>query len=264
MNTGADFESYVHFVYSTLLNLKGEKVQVAKRTTFKLASGESYEIDIYYEFYLVGVRHRVAIECKDWKSPVDQGRVLEFHQKIKNIGEDIVGVFVSRTGYQSGAITVAKRHGILTMTADDIPTIFKVLAAHITTSFIPEAHCIGEPFWYIGELSGNASEGTGTYYAFPERSPVKIPLFISKRHALAYLEMLPDKKKFGVFGMAQHKLRGLLAFATIRNIMFGIICDYPAPGGAVNLFPIDAWTLKDDYLLLDFPKELEKGRRASV
>lgn len=257
MNTGADFESYVHFVYNTLLNLKGERIQVARRTTFKLPSGESYEIDIYYEFSHVGVHHRVAIECKDWKTPVDQGRVLEFHQKIKNIREDIVGVFVSRAGYQSGAINVAKRHGILALSAEDIPTINKVLANHITISFIPEAHCMGEPFWYIAELSKNASEGTGTYYAFAEGSPVKIPLFVSKQHALAYLQRLPDKECFGVFGMAQYKLRGFLALSITANPTFGIIYDYPSPDGEIAIIPVDAKTLRRDYLVLDFPKELE-------
>lgn len=257
-NTGADFENYVHFVYNTLLNLKGERIQVAKRTIFKLASGESYEIDIYYEFSHVGIRHRVAVECKDWKTPVDQGRVLEFHQKIKNIGEDIVGVFVSRAGYQSGAIQVAKRHGILPLTAEDIPTINKVLADHITTSFLPESHCIGEPFWYIAELSDNdLSEGTGSYYAFPEGSPVKIPLYISKQHALAYLQGIPDKEHFGVFGMPQYKLRGLLALSIQANPTFGIICGYPFPDGKIAALPIDAKTLRNDYLVIDFPNELE-------
>lgn len=75
-NDGASFESYIHYVYSTLLNLKGEQVQVSRRTVFRCADGVSYEVDIYYEFMHVGVRHRVAIECKDWAKPVDQGRIF--------------------------------------------------------------------------------------------------------------------------------------------------------------------------------------------
>ncbi len=257
MNNGASFEDYVHYVYSTLLNLKGEKVQVSKRTTFKLSPSESYEVDIFYEFVRVGIRHRVAIECKDWKTAVDQGRVLEFHQKIKNIGEDIVGAMVSRTGFQSGAISVATRHGILTMTANEIPSIFDILARHITTSFIPESHCFGEPFWYIAELSDNPNEGTGTYYAFPKGSSVNIPLFVSKKHAEAYRQLLSDREHFGVFGMPQYKLRGLLAFALKEKLKFGIIYDYPLDAGALKLLPLNAAKLKEDYLLLDFPKELD-------
>ncbi len=259
MKSGSSFEDYIHYVYSTLLNLKGEKVQVSKRTTFKVPPNETYEIDIYYEFVNVGVKHRVAIECKDWKSPVDQGRVLEFHQKIKNIGEDIVGVFVSRSGYQSGAEKVAKRHGILTLKADDIPSIFDILAKHITTSFIPEEHCIGEPFWYIAELNRPNGEPTGTYYALPEGSPIDLPLFISKQHALAVHECLPDKDWFKVYGMAQHKLRGLLAFSISQKKTFAIVVDYPLRNGQLKTVPITATQLKDEYLLLDFPSELENN-----
>lgn len=258
MKKGTFFEDYIHYVYSTLLNLKGEKIQVSKRTTFKLPSNETYEIDIFYEFVNVGVKHRVAIECKDWKSPVDQGRVLEFHQKIKNVGEDIVGVFVSRTGYQPGAINTAKRHGILTLTAEDVPSIFDILAQHITTSFIPEESCIGEPFWYIAELDKPNGEPTGTYYAFPPGSPMELPLFISKRHAIAFHEILPDKQFFKVYGMAQHKLRGLLAWAIAQKKTFAIVVDFPLDGGKVKTVPIDAKRLKEEYLLLDLPPELEK------
>ena len=257
MKKGTSFEDYIHYVYSTLLNLKGEKIQVSKRTTFKVPPDETYEIDIFYEFQNVGVKHRVAIECKDWKSPVDQGKVLEFHQKIKNIGEDIVGVFVSRSGYQSGAKKVAKRHGILTLKAEEIPTIFDILAKHITTSFIPEDHCVGEPFWYIAELEEPNGSPAGTYYAFPKGSPLELPLFLSRKHAEAYLNNLPDKQYFKVYGMAQYKLRGLLAFAIAQKKTFGIIFDYPLPDGQIKTLPIDAKKLKEDYLLLDLPKELE-------
>lgn len=258
MKKGANFEDYIHYVYSTLLNLKGDKIQVSKRTTFKVPPDETYEIDIFYEFVNVGVRHRVAIECKDWQTPVDQGKILEFHQKIKNIGEDIVGVFISRSGYQSGAEKVAKRHGLLTLTADEIPTMSDILAKHITTTFIPEDHCVGEPFWYIAELDKPNGEPTGTYYAFPKGSPLDLPLFISQKHALAYLDNLPDKQFFRVYGMAQHKLRGLLAFAIGQRKKFGIVFNFPLPDGQIETLPIDAKRLREEYLILDFPKELEK------
>ena len=250
MKSGASFEDYIHYVYSTLLNLKGEQVQVSKRTTFRLPSGETYEIDIYYEFMHIGVKHRVAIECKDWKSPIDQGRILEFHQKIKNIGDDIVGIFVSRVGYQSGAIRAADRHGILALTANDIPSIFGVLASNIRTSFLPDSTCIGEPFWYIAELSDDSSlEGTGTYYAFPDGSPLKLPLFFSKRHAEMYWSHLPDKNNFGVFGMPQYKLRILIGLAEKDRLNFGLVFCPPFENGAIEAVPIDAIRLKNDYLL---------------
>jgi Restriction endonuclease len=251
---GATFEDYIHYVYSELLNLKGEQIQVSKRTTFRPTNDESYEIDIYYEFFHVGVRHRVAIECKDWKSPVDQGRILEFHQKLKNIGEDIVGVFVSRVGYQSGAVSVSKRHGIILLTAENIPSIYELLSRRIATTFLPDSRCIGEPFWYLAELSDDPDyEGTGSYVAFPEYMPLKLPLFFSKSHAEAYLRKLPDRQAFGVFGMPQHKLRGLIALALKDNLKFGLVLGPPYADGTIDAIPIDAQQLKDDYLVYDSP-----------
>jgi Restriction endonuclease len=253
VKNGASFEDYIHYVYNTLLNLKGEQVQVSKRTTFRLPSGETYEVDIYYEFMHVGVRHRVAIECKDWKQPVDQGRILEFHQKIKNIGNEVVGVFVSRVGYQSGATRVAERHGIRALTADDVPSLFDILASSIRTAFIPDSRCVGEPFWYIAELSADPGvEGTGTYYAFPESSPLNIPLFISRRHAETYWSYLPDKANFGVFGMPQYKLRALVGLALKDCLKFGLVFGPPFENGAIKAIAIDAQQLKRDYLLAQY------------
>lgn len=248
MKNGASFEGYVHYVYETLLNLKGERVQVSRRTRFRLASGESYEIDIYYEFYHVNVRHRVAIECKNWSAPVDQGRVLEFHQKIKNIGDDIVGVIISASGYQAGALAVARRHGILALSATDLPQLNHVVAARIKTALLPEVNCVGEPFWYIAEVSKEDFEGTGNYYAFKD-GPVKILLFISQRHATAYLKLLPDQSELRVFGMPQYKLDVLLALSIPQKVVFGLVFNYPDENGNVAVTPITAARLKTDFLL---------------
>lgn len=250
MKNGATFEDYIHYVYGTLLNLKGEQVQVSKRTTFRLPHGETYEVDIFYEFVHVGVRHRVAIECKDWKRPVDQGRILEFHQKIKNIGNEVVGVFISRAGYQDGAVRVAERHGIRALTGEDVPSLLQILASSIRATFIPDSRCVGEPFWYIAELSTDPEiEGTGNYYALPEHCPVKIPLFISRTHAEAHRLRLPDKSSWGVFGMPQYKLRALVAFGFKDKLKFGLVVGPPYPDGQIAAMPISAEQLKSDYLL---------------
>lgn len=232
-----------------MLNFKGEGIQVARGSVFRPHPDESYEIDVYYEFKKVGVRHRVAIECKDWKGPVDQGKILEFHQKIKNIGDNLVGVFISRSGYQSGAANVAKRHGILALEGNDVPSIPQLLAGQIKASLLPEAGCLGEPFWYVAELSADPNEGTGTYYAFPEGCPVQIPLFLAKSHAEVVRNSLPDKEHFGVFGMPQYKLRGLLAFAVPQKVVLGLVLSKPKPTGEIEVRPISAEQLRDEYLV---------------
>jgi hypothetical protein len=257
MNNGATFEGYVHYVYDSILNLRGEKIQVSKNTVFRVNERESYEIDIYYEFVHAGVRHRVAVECKDWRKPVDQGQVLLFHQKIKNIGDEVVGVFVSRKGYQSGAIEVAKRHGILTLTGADLPTLPQLLGKRIVAAFMPEENCIGEPFWYIAALASDSGAPDGNFYAFPDSFPVKIPLFISRKYAEAYLQVLRERDNYKVFGMPQYKLRGFLAAGLIRNMPIGLVFDYPDDDGKLCLQPTDAKTINRDYLLQPIPRSAE-------
>jgi hypothetical protein len=258
MNKGATFESYVHFVYDAILNLRGEKIQVSRNTVFRINERESYEIDIYYEFVHAGVSHRVAVECKDWRKPVDQGQVLLFHQKIKNIGDEVVGVFVSRAGYQSGAIQVAKRHGILTLTAEELPSLGQIVGRKIHAAFIPEEHCIGEPFWYIAALSEDGRPD-GNFYALPDDFPVKIPLFISREQAEAYRRFLKHCQRYKVYGMAQYKLRGFLAGALLHNMPIGLVFDYPEPNGAIRLHATDAASINRDFLLEPIVQPTQPG-----
>jgi hypothetical protein len=249
MKKGATFESYVHYVYDSILNLRGEKIQVSRNTVFRVNERESYEIDIYYEFVHAGVRHRVAVECKDWKKPVDQGQILLFHQKIKNIGDEVVGVFVSRKGYQAGAVEVAKRHGILALTEADLPTLAHIVGKRIAAAFLPEENCIGEPFWYIAALSHDTGRPDGNFYAFPENYPVKVPLFIAREYAEAYRRYLKNADEYKVFGMPQYKLRGFLASALLNNLPIGFVFDYPGADGKICVHPTDARSVNRDFLL---------------
>lgn len=249
-NTGRDFESYVQYVYSTLLNLRGEKTQVSRRTTFTLPTGDSYEVDVYYEFVRVGVRHRVAIECKDWKRPVDQGKILEFHQKIKNIGSDIVGIIASRSGYQSGADKVAARHNILLLSAEDLPSLPQLVGRQIVNAALHEPDLIGEPFWVIAQRSETLEKlSTGTYYAPPVEGRPTIPLFISKKYAETYLSHLPDRAEWAVFGMPQYKLKVLLELAKLGRVCFATVNFPPEENGAISMAFITLAELESDFLI---------------
>ena len=171
--------------------------------------------------------------------------------------EDIVGVFVSKTGYQSGAEKVAARHGILTLSIDDIPSLMSLLSSQIQANFLPEDDCIGEPFWYIAELEEPNGKPTGTYYALPsDRGGKIVPLFISRQHALAVHKNLPDRDLFRFYGMAQHKLRGMLVFSIDRDVKFGLVFCCPSETGEIATLVVSGKELKDDYLLLDFPSSI--------
>jgi hypothetical protein len=238
---GIEFEKYVEGVYRTLLNLRGENIQVSSRTKFFINDKESYEIDVFYEFYKAGVRHRVAIECKDWKKPVSQGEVLEFSKKIKNIGQDVVGVIVSKLGFQSGAVSVAQRDNILTLTGDDLPSLPSLVGQRILAVAIHEPGLIGEPFWVIAELA-DAPHGTstGVYFAMnrPNGAP-EVPLFFSRTVATRMWE--------------GYKLKALLNFLSLGNQRAAICLDIAADSGPNQILAIstDVESLRKEYLLIN-------------
>ena len=124
MSSGKEFEEYVKSIYSILLNLKDEGIVVSGgATTFlKGITGAKYQIDVYYEFERAGVRHRVIIECKDWKSPVKREQISVLESKVRDI-PGVIGVFISKAGYQSGAINFANKKGILALTIEELPSL---------------------------------------------------------------------------------------------------------------------------------------------
>jgi hypothetical protein len=66
---------------------------------------------VYWEFVLGGVTHKVAVECKDYKSAVSVGRIRDFSAALDDIG-GIKGIFLTKVGYQSGAKQFAQGKGI--------------------------------------------------------------------------------------------------------------------------------------------------------
>ncbi len=72
-NNGNSLESYVQYVYQSLLNMRNEGVVVSKNAKLRGKSGAMHEIDVFYEFVRAGIRHRVAVECKDLSRPVEKG-----------------------------------------------------------------------------------------------------------------------------------------------------------------------------------------------
>jgi len=75
------------------------------------ASGQTYEVDLALEATLAGVAVVILVECKCYTGKVGLDEVTEFAYKIRDIGAH-KGILVASSGFQSGAIRVAKREGI--------------------------------------------------------------------------------------------------------------------------------------------------------
>ncbi len=210
IRTPKDLESYVQYVYSSLLNLKNEGVVVSLNAVLTGKSGARHEIDVFYQFENTGITHKVAFECKYLKRKVEKADVVDFHGKVQDIG-NIQGVFISKNGYQSGAITYGNHYDITLLKIEDLPTLNILLAKRIKSVALPDESYIGEPFWTLMEINDKVL--TGNYWIHKEKrffGKKIIPLFISKLDAKVALSKIPDKDEYVVRGIPQHTLHFLI------------------------------------------------------
>lgn len=232
MKPGSSLEKDVQQVYSFLLNMRDEGVVVGNKLFMAGKSGVQHEIDVYYEFSRAGIRHRVAVECKDWATPVSKGQIQEFESKLRDIG-NITGVVVARNGYQSGADTFARHYDILPLLLDDLPTFNVLIAERLTNVGLPDESYVGEPFWIIMEVRDGKI--TGSHYGTNDPSSGKkiIPLMFSRPHAeRVFREARLDAKRWAIRGLPRFAFRAFLItlefYEKMRNI--GAVILFLPPG----------------------------------
>ncbi|WP_438838870.1 restriction endonuclease [Streptococcus pluranimalium] len=247
-NTGKKLEDYAQYVYSQLLKLSDfENTLVSKRVTIKGQSGATNEFDVYYQFSHLNIDCRVAIECKDWKSKVSVKEIRDFATKLSDVGlGNIIGIMISKVGFQEGTKTFADSYGIKLMTEDELPTIADIVSGVFKKGFLPDEKIQGEPFWTLMEIQNG--DVTGSYCTV---APNHIPLFYSQNMARFFLNLRSDKDKLAVRGISQYQLRGLLNLAESHNqkfvlfpIPFSIIADLSSCYTVVA----EPYTIKEDFL----------------
>jgi len=198
-----ELEEHVQYVYQELLRKEYNSTMVARDLQIRGRDGASYQIDVYYEFELAGIKHRVAIECKDSSRPLERHEVMAF----KSILEDcigITGVIVASNGFQSGAIKYANDNKITILSYDELPTISFLLGSRIENIAIPAKDAIGQPFWTIYDIDTAAPYGQyhdGEAYAF---------LFYTKMHAEQFRINRQLEPIWEVRGLGREQLRGYI------------------------------------------------------
>lgn len=240
------FEEEVRYVYELLLNLKGEGVLVTQNARISGRSQAFHHFDVYYEFERAGARHKVAIECNDPQRPVDKGRIGEFGFKLADIGNTI-GLVVSRSGYQSGADTLANQYGIDLLSPEDLPSVGQLLAKRLAAAALPDETGTGEPFWTIMELRDGAP--TGSYYAaeHPETHVRNIPLLYCRNHAERIMrEGKLDPRTWGVRGLPRASLRAFIVMLEVFETR---------GGGAMLLFLPPAARDGADFIALPISRQ---------
>jgi restriction system protein len=71
----------------------------------------TYVIDVTVRFRLLGADYLTLFECKRHATPVKREHVQVLHDKLRSTGAH-KGIVVAASGFQSGALSYAKAHGI--------------------------------------------------------------------------------------------------------------------------------------------------------
>ena len=206
-NDGKNYESLIKYVYDELSNYSGQDIEVKRNIKIKGKSGCEHQIDVYYEFILNDIKHKVIIECKDYKGKVEIGAIEKFKGVLNDIG-GCKGIFASRNGFQSGAINFANHYDIELVKGGELPLLSKILIKRIEV-LLPNEKVSGEPFWTIMEERNG--QLTGEYMCIGEEI---LGLFISKKVA----QQVCDNIGGVVRGISQRHLRTIIQYGYNFNL----------------------------------------------
>ena len=111
-NTGKAYEALTEKVFRRLLDQQGFCANVRRDVSIPGKSGVSHQVDVCFDFIAGPTRFLGIVQCKDWSSAVEQEMVLAFQAVLNDIPGQPRGIMVARSGFQSGARTLAGHHGI--------------------------------------------------------------------------------------------------------------------------------------------------------
>ena len=111
-NENTEYEMLAQEIYQAISDAEGIKnLSVQHNIKLPGKSGCKHQIDVYWEFEMMGIKHCVAIECKNYSSEVSVGKVRDLFGVLHDVG-NTKGIFVTKVGYQSGAEKYANYYGI--------------------------------------------------------------------------------------------------------------------------------------------------------
>lgn len=112
MNKNTAYEIFTQKIYQSLIESQGiSTIKVEHNLKIEGRSGQKHQIDVYWEYEIAGINHKVAIECKNYNNFVSVGKVRDFYGVLTDIG-NINGIMVTKEGYQKGSKEFAKHYGI--------------------------------------------------------------------------------------------------------------------------------------------------------
>lgn len=112
---GDSYEEFVRNVYTALLYSENESgvknIKINKNIKIKDKLGNDRQIDVYWEYQILGQTYRTAVECKNYNSTISIDRVEAFATKIRTLGLS-KGIMATKIGFKSGAVSISKDNNI--------------------------------------------------------------------------------------------------------------------------------------------------------
>lgn len=109
---GKALEQLVKLIHEALKDQ--DNTTILSNQNIKTSNGVSREIDVLVKSEINGIEIVIAIECKDYSRRVGVEKIDSFKTKCDSIPMINKKIFVSSSGYTSGAIKNAESYGIVT------------------------------------------------------------------------------------------------------------------------------------------------------
>ncbi|MGO4651152.1 restriction endonuclease [Arthrobacter sp. 2RAF22] len=256
---GDFLESYVSYVYDSLLSRHARNITVTKQAQVPDNFGNLYNIDVFFEYEIAGNKHRVAIECKDHKRPVGRDDVIAFCGKVRDMPSTI-GLFISASGFQSGALKYLDDHGVRHMTLDELPHFGQAVANRFLAPMLPDESASGQPFWTVMEAKNGKVTGSWLLLPwtpelanqFPDGEGKTVPLFWSRPEAERYQALwFKDGEASCVRGLEQPTLKVMIGLAKLNGLSFVVLRGIELHGR--QQFICESWepaALEDEFVSL--------------
>jgi len=136
----------------------------------------SYEIDIAIRFGFFGLEYVTLVECKAYGSPVKREKVAELWAKLQSLGAH-KGVLFSTSGFQSGALKFALRHGIaLVHVADKMTSVLAKANTEWMQNTIAAQQIDDVCCWlFEGTLASLLSDNSNPTIFVPKNANTSVP-----------------------------------------------------------------------------------------
>lgn len=82
----------------------------------------THDIDVWVVCEGFGLKHKWAVECKNWRAAIPKEKVLTLRQVVEDVGAD-KGILVAESGFQPGAVSAAASTNVLLTTLVDLRTL---------------------------------------------------------------------------------------------------------------------------------------------